>query len=291
MSFYPVRYVTLFCSLLILVIGVLCVNSQHESVRVDSEKEFSTSDYPVWGDWVQGVRDYINQCASDDEPVACYLLLVNPERDEKIAFDMGYAYLKGDTTNPFPTIYFVPDGVWLAERPCTFSLVCPQGKMTFCEVISKPEFVPREDYDALLERFRRMEKYHVNIAVEASLRWEQYWTPVKKLYDVVGMDRIITIETWENVSFYQKSVSPEPSPTPGAETEIVTVIQKLEELVNNNHKESSPDVQKLSETLYKLKHLYPNEFSNIIKVKAEQLKEVCYGFLESSWNDGNGEQN
>ena len=91
--------------------------------------------------------------------------------------------------------------------------------------------------------------------------------------------------------FFLKRGHRESPPTPGAETEIVTVIQKLEELVNNNHKESSPDVQKLSETLYKLKHLYPNEFSNIIKVKAEQLKEVCYGFWESSWNDGNGEQN
>lgn len=146
--------------------------------------------------------------------------------------------------------------------------------------MTMPEFIPWNGYDVLLDRFRRTENFYFDIAVEASLCWEQYWIPVKKLYDVVGMDRLITMESWENVSFCRECVSPALPPSPGAETEIVTVIQTLAELVSNNHKEDSADVQKLLEDLYCLKLMYPKEFSDVIKTRAERMKNIHSSFLE-----------
>lgn len=282
MTVYPVRYVSLFCTVLILLAGFLCVKLYPgDTGRTGQEKEFSTEDYRTWEEWSQGIRDYISRCSPEGEGIACYLSLVNPDRDEKIVFDIGHAHLKGDTTKPFPTVYFVPNGVWVVENPYSFSLNCQQGAMTFCEVMDMPVFTPWSDYDSLLSRFRRMEKYHVSIAVESSLRWNQFWTPMMKLYEVVGMDRLYTIYSWENVSFCQFGVSPARPPAPGAESEVVAVIRKLTELVMAEHKEDSPDVQGLLGALYRLKQMYPTAFSDVIRTHGESLQNVFNKFCAS----------
>lgn len=287
------RYVSLFCTMLILAVAFLCVNLYpNKADRVGIEKEFSTADYLTWEDWTQGIRDYILGCSADGEGVAHYLSLLNPERGEKMVFDLGHAAWKEGRTGPRSTVYYAPNGVWVVERPYSFSLDCPQGVMTFCESMTMPEFIPWSDYDGLLNRFRCMENYYVDIAVESSLHWEQLWVPLMKLYKVVGMDRLITIYSWENVSFCRQCVSPARPPAPGAETEIVAVIQKLEELVNSNHKADSPEVQKLLEALYRLKQMYPLQFSDIIRTWSAQLQMVNYEFLKSMLNDGGmGEEN
>lgn len=143
-----------------------------------------------------------------------------------------------------------------------------------------PEFIPWSDFGVLLERFCRMENYYVDIAVESSLSWEQCWVAVKKLYDVVGMDSLVTMTAWENVSFCRECVSPALPPAPGAETDIVTAIHALVKLVSNNHKEDSADVQKLLEELYRLKQMYPMQFSDIIKTRADRLNNIHYSFIE-----------
>lgn len=265
---YPMRYVFSFLH------GVDSAGS------VCEEKEFSTTDYLTWADWTQGIRDYIRRCTGDGERVACYVSLRNPERGEKMVLDLGRAAWKEGRSSPRSTVYFASNGVWVTERPYSFSLDCPQGWMTFCASMTMPEFIPWSDYDVLLDRFRRMEKCYVDIAVEASLCWEQCWIPVKKPYDVVGVDRLITMGAWENVSFCRECVSPARPPAPGAETDIATAIQTLVELVNNNHKEDSAEVQKMLEELYCLKQMYPIEFSCIIKTRAERLKNIHYSFLE-----------
>ena len=279
MTVYPMRYVSLFSTVLILLVGLLSVKSYTgDTGRAGTEKEFSTGDFLTWEDWAQEIKGYISRCSPDGEGIACYLSLVNPERDEKFVVDIGYAYLKGDTTKPFPTVYFVPNGVWVVENPYSFSLNCPQGPMTFCEVMDMPAFIPWSDYDSLLSRFRRMEKYHVSIAVESSLRWNQFWTPMMKLYEVVGMDRLYTIYSWENVSFCQFGVSPARPPAPGAESEVVAVIRKLAELVMAEHKEDSPKVQRALAEFYRLKQMYPTAFSNVIRTHGESLKNVFIQF-------------
>lgn len=106
---------------------------------------------------------------------------------------------------------------------------------------------------------------------------------------MVGMDRLITIYSWENVSFGRQCVSPARSPAPGAEAEIVSVIQKLAELVRNAHKEDSPEVQRLLEELYRLKQMYPLQFSDIIRIWPDQLQMVDYEFLKSTLNDEGAE--
>lgn len=160
--------------------------------------------------------------------------------------------------------------------------------MTFCASMTMPEFIPWSNYDVLLDRFRRMENCYVDIAVEASLCWEQCWVPVKKLYDVVGVDSLITMGAWENVSFCRECVSPARPPAPGAETDIATAIQTLVELVNNNHKEDSAEVQEMLEELYRLKQMYPLQFSGVIKTSSTQLIMACYAFLKSALHDGCG---
>ncbi len=285
------RYVSLFCTMLILAVAFLCVNFYlNKADRVGDEKGVSTADYLTWEDWTQGIRDYILRCAADGEGVAHYLSLLNPERCEKMVFDLGHAAWKEGRTDPRSTVYFATNGVWVVERPYSFSLDCPQGVMTFCESMTMPEFIPWSDYDGLLNRFRRMEKYYVDIAVESSLHWEHLWTPLMKLYEVVGMDRLITMYSWENVSFCRQCVSPVRPPAPGAETEIVAVIQKLAELVNNNHKADSPEVQKLLEELYRFKYMYPPQFSDIIRTWSAQLQMVDYEFLKSTLNDEGAEE-
>ena len=283
----PMRYVSLFCTMLILAVAFLCVNLYpNKADRVGDEKEFSTADYLTWEDWTQGIRDYILGCSADGEGVAHYLSLLNPERGEKMVFDLGHAAWKEGRTDPRSTVYFASKGVWVVERPYSFSLDCPQGVMTFCESMTMPEFIPWSDYDGLLNRFRCMEDYYVDIAVESSLRWEQLWVPLMKLYKVVGMDRLITMYSWENVSFCRQCVSPARPPAPGAETEIVAVIQHLSELALNAHKEDSPEVQNLLGELYRLKQMYPLQFSDIIRTWSAQLQMVDYEFLKPTWNDG-----
>lgn len=275
------RYVSLFCTMLILALAFLCVNLYpNKADRVGDEKEFSTADYLTWEDWTQGIRDYILGCSADGEGVAHYLSLLNPERGEKMVFDLGHAAWKEGRTDPRSTVYFAMNGVWVVERPYSFSLDCPQGVMTFCESMTMPEFIPWSDYDGLLNRFRRMENYYVDIAVESSLHWEHLWTPLMKLYEVVGMDRLITMYSWENVSFCRPCVSPSRPPAPGAESDIVTVIQSLSELVGNNHKEDSANVQNLLAELYRLKQMYPIEFSDITATRADRLQTIYHSFLE-----------
>lgn len=211
---YPMRYVLLFCTVLILPVIFLCVHLYLDKAgSVGEEKEFSTTDYLTWADWTQGIRDYIRRCTDDGERVACYVSLRNPERGEKMVLDLERA---------------------------------------------------------------------------ASQCWEQCWIPVKKLYDVVGVDRLITMGAWENVSFCRECVSPAWPPAPGAETDIATAIQTLVELVNNNHKEDSAEVQKMLEELYRLKQMYPLQFSGVIKTSSTQLIMVCYAFLKSALHDGCG---
>lgn len=49
---YPMRYVSLFCTLLILLVGLFCVNLYpNKSDRVGDEKVFSTADYLTWWEW------------------------------------------------------------------------------------------------------------------------------------------------------------------------------------------------------------------------------------------------
>lgn len=126
------RYVSLICTMLILAVAFLCVNLYlNKADRVGDEKEFSAADYLTWEDWTQGIRDYILGCSADGEGVAHYLSLLNPERGEKMVFDLGHAAWKEGRTDPRSTVYFAMNGVWVVERPYSFSLDCPQGVMTF----------------------------------------------------------------------------------------------------------------------------------------------------------------